>query len=495
MKINELAGLFVVSRIIGDGEAEISGVQTDSRLVNPGDLFICVRGLVVDGHHYAEKAVELGAAALVVERELDLPVPMLVVKDCRAAMSVIANHFYGYPSEEMRVIGITGTNGKTTSAYIIESLLVAQGYRTGLMGTVQMKIGSETFPTENTTQEGLELQRNFRRMRDVETDYCVMEVSSHALDLGRVKGTRFRTALFTNLTQDHLDYHKTMEQYRAAKGLFFSRLGNVYHADPAERSYAVLNADDPASAEFARLTAAETITYGLSGNADVRAEQIRITAKGTSFRLITFRGEADVETRLIGKFNVYNALGAVAVALLEHIELKDIVKTLEATPPVEGRMETVDEGQDFLVLVDYAHTPDGLENALAAVKEVAEGQVITVFGCGGDRDRTKRPKMGAIAARYSDYVFVTSDNPRTEDPEAILQDIEPGVIDAGLPAERYVMIADRRTAIQKAIEKASPKDVVLIAGKGHETYQLIKGATLHFDDREEARAALRSRKQ
>lgn len=494
MKLKELAGLFAIANIHGDQETDVTGVQTDSRLVNPRDLFICVRGLAVDGHNFAEKAVELGAAALVVERELDLNVPMLVVKDCRAAMAVIANHFYGYPSEEMRVIGITGTNGKTTSAYIIESLLAGHDYRTGLMGTVQMKIGSETFPTKNTTQEALELQKNFRRMREVETDYCVMEVSSHALDLGRVKGTHFRTALFTNLTQDHLDYHKTMEQYQAAKGLLFSRLGNTFHADPAERSYAVLNADDPASAAFAKLTTAESVTYGFSESADVRAADIRITAKGTSFRLLTFRGEADVETRLIGKFNVYNALGAIAVALLEDIELDEIVRTLEAMQPVEGRMETVDEGQDFLVVVDYAHTPDGLENALAAVKEVAEGSVITVFGCGGDRDRTKRPKMGAIAGRYSDYVFVTSDNPRSEDPESILKDIEPGIIDTGFASDRYEMIADRRTAIQKAIEKASPKDVVLIAGKGHETYQLIKGATLHFDDREEARAALRSRK-
>lgn len=494
MKINELAGLFAISRIIGDGETEITGVQTDSRLVNPGDLFICVRGLVVDGHNFAAKAVELGASALVVERELDVSVPMLVVKDCRAAMAAIANHFYGYPSREMRVIGITGTNGKTTSAYLIEHILADQGFRTGLMGTVQMKIGGETFGTENTTQEALELQRNFRRMRDVDTDYCVMEVSSHALDLGRVKGTRFRTALFTNLTQDHLDYHKTMEQYQAAKGLFFSRLGNEFHADSAQRSYAVLNADDPAAAAFAKLTAAEVITYGLNGQADVRAADIRITAKGTSFRLITFKGEADVRMKLIGKFNVYNALGAVAVALLEGVALERIVQSLEATPPVEGRMEVVDEGQDFLVLVDYAHTPDGLENALVAVKEVAEGRIIAVFGCGGDRDRGKRPKMGKIAARYSDYVFVTSDNPRSEDPDAILKDIEPGLLDAGCTPDRYEMIADRRTAIQKAIEMASPEDVVLIAGKGHETYQLIKGATLHFDDREEARAALRSRK-
>jgi UDP-N-acetylmuramoyl-L-alanyl-D-glutamate--2,6-diaminopimelate ligase len=494
MNLKELSDLFAVSRIIGDANTEVTGIQSDSRQVAAGDLFICVRGLVVDGHRFAAKAVELGASALVVEEELPLQVPMLVVKDSRLAMAVISNHFYGYPSREMKVIGVTGTNGKTTSTYIIEKILSDQGFRTGLMGTVQMKIGGEVFPTENTTQESLELQRNFRRMRDVNTEYCLMEVSSHALDLGRVKSTHFRTALFTNLTQDHLDYHKTMEEYRSAKGLLFSRLGNELAQEKDSRSYAVLNADDPASAYYAKAAAVEVLTYGIDNPADVRAENIRITAKGTGFKLVTFAGEIDVQLKLVGKFNVYNALGAVAVSLLEGVSLEQIKASLENMPPVEGRMETVDEGQEYLVLVDYAHTPDGLENALACVKEVAEGRVITVFGCGGDRDRTKRPKMGRIAARYSDFVFVTSDNPRSEEPEAILRDIEPGITDTGLEKNRYVMIVDRRTAIQKAIEMASPKDVVLIAGKGHETYQLIKGAVLHFDDREEARDALRSRK-
>ncbi|WP_438446311.1 UDP-N-acetylmuramoyl-L-alanyl-D-glutamate--2,6-diaminopimelate ligase [Gorillibacterium sp. sgz5001074] len=495
MNLKELAGLFAVSAIIGDGNVEITGIQSDSRQAGPGDLFICVRGFKVDGHRFADKAVEQGAVALVVEERLPLDVPMLVVKDARFAMSVIANHFYGYPSHDMKVIGVTGTNGKTTTTYMLEKILNDCGFRTGLMGTVRMRIGDEIFPTENTTQEALDLQRNFRRMADVGTQYCIMEVSSHALDLGRVKSTRFRSALFTNLTQDHLDYHKTMEEYRAAKGLFFSRLGNGIASSPEERSYALLNADDPASVYYAKQSAVETLTYGIENDADVRAADIRITAKGTRFRLTAYAGETDVHLKLVGKFNVYNALGAVAVALLEGVSLEQVKESLEAMPPVEGRMETVDEGQDFLVLVDYAHTPDGLENALAAVKEVAEGRVITVFGCGGDRDRTKRPKMGRIAALYSDYVFITSDNPRSEDPEAILSDIEPGVTDAGLTRERYAMIADRRTAIQKAIEMASPKDVVLIAGKGHETYQLVKGATLHFDDREEARIALRSRNE
>lgn len=494
MLLRELGQLFAVSRIIGDDAVEVSGIEADSRKVSPGDLFICVRGFTTDGHQHAGQAVAAGACALVVEEPLPVQVPMLVVKDSRRAMAVIASHFYGYPSRSMKVIGITGTNGKTTSTYIIEKLLADHGFRTGLMGTVQIKIGGQVFPSSGTTQESLGLQRHFAAMRDAGTDYCIMEASSHALEQGRVKETQFRTALFTNLTQDHLDYHKTMEEYQSAKGLLFSRLGNGGIPVDAQRSYAVLNADDPASAHYAKQTAVEVITYGLGPNADIRAEQIKITSRGTTFKLRTYLGDADIVLKLIGKFNVYNVLGAIAVALLESVSLEQVKQSLAALEPVEGRMEAVDEGQDFLVLVDFAHSPDGLENALATVREVAEGRVITVFGCGGDRDRTKRPKMGRIAAAYSDYVFATSDNPRSEDPEAILADILPGIAEAGLPAEQYSMIADRRSAIEKAIEMASPKDVVLIAGKGHETYQIIKGETLHFDDREEARSALRSRK-
>ncbi|MDF2935191.1 MAG: UDP-N-acetylmuramyl-tripeptide synthetase [Paenibacillaceae bacterium] len=493
MKLQELAGLFAVHKLIGDGDVEIQGITADSRRkVKPGDLFICVRGLVFDGHQHAAEAVAAGASALVVEEALPLAVPMLVVKDARHALAAIAACFNGYPSSRLKVIGVTGTNGKTTSTYIMEKILSDRGYVTGLMGNIEMRIGKTSYPTGSTnTREPLELQESLRRMADAGVQYCLMEASSHALDMGRVKETRFRTALFTNLTQDHLDYHKTMDNYRQAKGLLFSRLGN---GGADERSFAVLNADDPASAYFAAQTSAEVITYGLEQAADVSATDIRITAQGTFFRLVTWLGEADVNLRLVGKFNVYNTLGAVAVCLLEGVSLEHAVKSLESIPPVEGRMEAVGEGQEFQVLVDYAHTPDGLENALAAVKEVAEGRVITVFGCGGDRDRTKRPIMGRIAARFSDYIFVTSDNPRSEDPEAILQDIEPGVLEGGFGAESYRLIADRREAIQMAIEMASPKDVVLIAGKGHETYQIINGATHHFDDREEARAALRSRK-
>lgn len=495
MQLQELAGLFAVRRLTGDAGVEILGIQADSRKVKPGDLFICVRGLVTDGHQYAAKAVEAGACALVVEEELPLAVPMLVVKDARNALAAIAARFYGYPSRSLKVIPVTGTNGKTTSTYIMEKILSDRGFVTGLMGNIEMKIAGTSYPTSSTnTREPLELQESFRKMADAGVEYCLMEASSHALDLGRVKETWFRTALFTNLTQDHLDYHKTMDNYRQAKGLLFSRLGNGGTPDERERSYAVLNADDPASAYYAAQTAVEVVTYGVEQAADVSARDIRITAQGTFFRLCTWLGEAGVRLRLIGKFNVCNALGAVAVCLLEGVSLEHAVQSLESIPPVEGRMEAVGEGQAFQVLVDYAHTPDGLENALAAVKEVAEGRVITVFGCGGDRDRTKRPIMGRIAAHYSDYVIVTSDNPRSEDPEAILKDIEPGVREGGLTQESFTLTADRRHAIQMAIEMASPKDVVLIAGKGHETYQIINGATHHFDDREEAREALRSRK-
>lgn len=493
MQLKELASQLAVSRILGDAETEFTGIQTDSRKVRPGDLFLCIPGLVTDGHQYAAKAVELGACALVVEHDVDVSVPKLMVKDSRYAMAVIANHFYGYPSREMKLIGVTGTNGKTTSTYLIDAILSDQGFRTGLMGTIQMKIGSEITLMERTTLEAIDLQRNLRLMADAGTDYCVMEVSSHALDLGRVKGCGFRTGIFTNLTQDHLDYHETMEQYKAAKGLLFSRMGNEFHGDPERHSYAVLNADDPASDYYAKLTSAQVITYGIDRQADVRAEDIQITSKGTRFRCVTFRGTADFHTRLVGKFNVYNALGAISSALLEGIPIEAVKRSLEAVQSVDGRMEVVDGGQPFLVLVDYAHTPDGLENALSTIKQFAAGRIISVFGCGGDRDRKKRPLMGKVAANYSDYIYVTSDNPRSEDPESILDDIIPGIEQTGMSRDRYELIADRREAIQKAVAQATSEDVVLIAGKGHETYQEIMGVKHDFDDRKVAKEAIRGR--
>lgn len=493
MKTKELASLITPSRLIGNDQAKINGIEIDSRKVKPGNLFICLTGTAKDGHDYAQQAIENGAEALITEKYLEVEVPQLIVKDSRLAMAVIADRFYRHPSHELKVIGVTGTNGKTTMTYLLEKILTDFGQRTGLMGTIEMKIGGQAYPVANTTQDAADLHKYFRQMKDEGENYCVMEVSSHALEMGRVKGVHFRTALFTNLTQDHLDYHGTMERYREAKGLLFSRLGNSYSPSEEGQSYAVLNADDPASGYFKKQTSAQIITYGIENDADVRAENIRVTSTGTQFKVVTFRGEQTVSTKLIGKFNVYNALGAIAAALLENIPLERILQSLSKIESVQGRMEVVDAGQPFLVLVDYAHTPDGLENALSTISEFAEGQIISVFGCGGDRDRTKRPLMGEIAARYSDYVFVTSDNPRSENPESILDDIEPGLHRAGLTADQYEKISDREAAIEKAIHKAGPKDVILIAGKGHETYQIINGTTRHFDDREEARQAIRGR--
>ncbi|CAG5083704.1 UDP-N-acetylmuramoyl-L-alanyl-D-glutamate--2, 6-diaminopimelate ligase [Thermobacillus xylanilyticus] len=493
MLLSELTGLLVTAKLEG-GDLRPGGLCTDSRKVKPGDLFFCLPGHTVDGHDYAAAAVERGAAALVVERRLPLDVPQIVVKDSRLAMAVMSDRFYGSPSARVKLIGVTGTNGKTTTTHLIESILQEAGRTCGVIGTIEARFGGRSLPMSGTTPDALELQRLLAGMAAEGTAYCAMEVSSHALEQGRVKGAKFRTAVFTNLTQDHLDYHGTMERYAAAKELLFARLGNVYPAQPDERAYAVLNADDPASAAFARATAAETITYGIDRPADVRAEDIRITARGTSFKAVTFRGEADIALRLVGKFNVYNALAAIAAALVEDVSLEDVKEGLERVQGVPGRVEAVDAGQPFAVIVDYAHTPDGLENVLKAVKEIAERRLILVFGCGGDRDRGKRPIMGSIGARYADHVILTSDNPRTENPEAILDDIEAGLREDGVSAERYERIADRRAAIEKAVEMASPGDVVLIAGKGHETYQIIGDRKIDFDDRLVAGEAIRRRR-
>ncbi|AKG35696.1 UDP-N-acetylmuramoyl-L-alanyl-D-glutamate--2,6-diaminopimelate ligase [Paenibacillus durus] len=493
MKLEELSSCLAAARLYRNGGIEITDLQADSRRVKPGDLFICLPGFTVDGHDFAPQAASSGAAALVVERKLEIDLPQIVVDDSRFAMSVLSNAFFKSPSSRMKMIGVTGTNGKTTTTYLIERIMEDHGVKTGLIGTIQMRYGGVSYPMPRTTPESLELQRSLNDMASSGVQCCVMEVSSHALEQGRVKGTDFRTAIFTNLTQDHLDYHHTMEEYRAAKGLFFSRLGNVISPWKEERKYAVLNADDTASSYFAAQTAAEVITYGIDNEANVRASQISITAKGTSFHVDTFKGEADISLKMVGKFNVYNALAAISAALLEEVPLADIKASLESVPGVSGRVESVDEGQPYAVVVDYAHTPDGLENVLRTVREFAEGKVLTVFGCGGDRDRTKRPLMGKISARYSDVILVTSDNPRTEDPAAILKDIEAGLIEDSVDRSRYELIVDRREAIVKAIEMASPGDVVLIAGKGHETYQLIGGAVLDFDDRIVAQEAIRGR--
>lgn len=488
----ELATQLLVCRIVGQADTLIQGLESDSRKVVPGQLFFCLPGHTVDGQQYASQAKENGAVALVTANELPLDIPQLIVPDARYAMAAIADFFYGRPSRSLRPIGVTGTNGKTTTTYLIERVLADAGIEPGVIGTIESRFAGNSYPMSGTTPDVLQLQDLFYKMEQAGTDRVVMEVSSHALEQGRVKGTRFRTAIFTNLTQDHLDYHLTMENYAAAKGLFFARLGNGFEDDPSERKYAILNTDDVASIGFAKLTSAEVVTYGIDSEAHLRAREVVISSRGTSFRLETAGISREVNLRLVGKFNVYNTLAALAVAWTEGISLDAAIASLEKIAGVPGRVEAVDEGQPFEVLVDYAHTPDSLDNVLRTVGELARGKVICVFGCGGDRDRTKRPIMGRFAGELADVVIATSDNPRSEDPLRILADVEEGIRQAGLSTGQYTLEPDRRAAIQKAVEMASPGDVVLIAGKGHETYQIIGGETYDFDDRLVAREAIRS---
>lgn len=487
MQLSDVQELLVTAAIRGQATTTFSGIQADSRKVVPGDLFICLPGYTVDGHDFAAQAVERGAVALLVERFLPIAVPQVRVRDARRAMAIVASHFFGLPTQEMKLIGVTGTNGKTTITYLLEKIFADAGYKTGLVGTIRHKVGEQWLPSRNTTPDVLELQSMFRQMADLGTEYVIMEVSSHALELGRVRGSLFRTAVFTNLTQDHLDFHASMEQYWFAKSLLFSGLGNSYGK---MRQYAVLNADDPSALRLARVTAHPVITYGIHHESDVQAVGIDLRPEGTTVDVNTYRGSVRLHLKMVGLFNVYNALAALAAAMLEGLELHQIRDSLEQMPGVPGRFERIAEGQDVHVIVDYAHTPDSLVNVLKAIRGFAKGRVLCVVGCGGDRDRGKRPQMARVAVDYSDLAIFTSDNPRSEDPENILDEMEAGVQDE---PRRWLRVADRREAIFEAIRRARPGDTVLIAGKGHETYQIIGQQMLPFDDREVAREALRER--
>jgi UDP-N-acetylmuramoyl-L-alanyl-D-glutamate--2,6-diaminopimelate ligase len=468
-----------VRELMGGGapEVEVTGLAYRSESVTPGALFFCVPGFRADGHDFAPDAVRRGAAALVCQRPLGLGVPEVVVDDVRAAMAPAAARFYGHPTRELRVVGITGTNGKTTTAFLVRHLLEAAGSQCGLLGTVKRVVGGVEEEVERTTPEAIDLQATFRRMLDRGDRACAMEVSSHALALGRVDGIEFACRVFTNLTQDHLDFHGTMDAYFEAKRRLF-RSG----AGPA-----VVNLDD----SYGRRLAAElpdAIGFALARVAAYRALEVSFDVHGSRFRCLTPEGELPLELPLPGLFNVQNALAAVASARALGVHLETIRRALPSFGRVPGRFEPVDQGQRFGVLVDYAHTPDSLENVLRAAREVARGRVWAVFGAGGDRDRLKRPLMGEAARRLADRVIVTSDNPRSEDPEAIIDEI---MVGAGPDAEREV---DRRRAIELAVEGAEPGDVVVIAGKGHEQGQEFAGGRKEpFDDRTVAREALRAR--
>jgi UDP-N-acetylmuramoyl-L-alanyl-D-glutamate--2,6-diaminopimelate ligase len=475
----------------GDLDREITGLTDDSRRVSPGGLFVAVKGTQSDGHRYLNQAVSAGAGALVVEagyvpaNALDaLGVPVIEVRDSRHVLGVLASRFHGDPSQRLKLIGVTGTNGKTTTTYLCKSVLEAAGAKVGLVGTVAYLIGNERIEATHTTPGAVELQGLFRRMIDAASDAAVMEVSSHALALDRTAGCEFGTAVFTNLTQDHLDFHADMEEYFHAKLRLFAGLG------PEGR--AVVNLDDPYGASVAAATRAQVWTYAVDRPADLRAEDVRISLEGVRFTARTPVGAVAIRSPLVGRHNVYNILAAVGVGLEQGIALPTIAAGIAGLVNVPGRFERVEAGQPFTVVVDYAHTEDALFRLLTAAEAVKTGRIITVFGCGGDRDRGKRPKMGRVSAVYSDVVVVTSDNPRTEAPEAIISEVVPGV-QAGLQEMgrgRYVVQVDRRAAIGEAVRMAQPGDLVLIAGKGHENYQVIGKNKYPFDDRVVAREAI-----
>lgn len=488
MKLKELLTYLKERPINTKQNPNISSIEMDSREVKSGSLFICIKGYTVDGHDFAEKARENGAAAILAEKPMEMDIPVVVVKDTKRAMAILADAFYGQPTHQLHLVGVTGTNGKTTTTHIIEKIFNEANKKTGLIGTMYIKIAEELKSVKNTTPESLTLQKTFREMRNRGVSHAVMEVSSHALHLGRIHGCDFNVAVFTNLTQDHLDYHKTMEAYKYAKGLLFAQLGNRY--DHENLKTAVLNADEEVSNEYKKMTAATVLTYGIDQEADIMAKEIKMTAKGTEFTLLTPEDSKKVSIKMVGKFSIYNALAATAASIASGIELNTIVKALEEIEGVRGRFELVNGGQDYTVIVDYAHTPDSLENVLQTIKQFAEGEIYCIVGCGGDRDKTKRPIMARIASTYSDQPIFTSDNPRSEDPILILRDMEAGVNDG-----HYKIIEDREKAIFFAINNAKKGDVVLIAGKGHETYQQIGNEIFDFDDKEVALDAIKSRKQ
>lgn len=480
-----------VLKTAGNLSVDVTAVTDDSRLVQTGTVFVAVRGERVDGHSYVRQAAGAGAVGVVVQESSSIHgvhVPWVVVRASRRALGELASRVLGEPSSTLRMIGITGTNGKTTTSYLTKAILESAGRNVGLIGTVAYQIGREVIPASHTTPGAVDLQHLLARMRRTGLDSAVMEVSSHALALDRTVGCEYDVAVFTNLTQDHLDFHRTMEEYFAAKLRLFTGL-----SEPGRKTNkrAVLNADDPWADRIHRACLAPIWAYSVRSGADIQALDVRLSMHGTTFTARTPAGSFPVESRLVGEHNVYNLLAAIGVGLNEGLSVAHIQAGIATVENIPGRFERVEAGQDFSVVVDYAHTDDALLRLLSAAQALKTGRIITVFGCGGDRDRGKRPKMGRVAAERSDVVILTSDNPRTEDPMTILKEVEGGILE-GLRHRRvsYRMIADRRVAIETAIREARPGDMVLIAGKGHEDYQIIGTMKHHFDDREVAREAI-----
>ncbi len=484
--------------ILNTPNSNFTGITQDSRKVLQGGIFVCIPGEKVDGHDFIKQAVENGAKLIISQKKLpeNINCPYIVVKDTKFAMACLSAIFYKNPSRDIDLIGVTGTNGKTTVTHLVETIFKQAKIPCALMGTLGSRFSPEESyaQTEHTTEQAPELQQKLRDIADKGIKKAVMEVSSHALDQHRVTECEFSGAAFTNLTQDHLDYHITMDNYFKAK----SKLLNLLKSDPDKNKYAIINADDRYLSKLTGLIPknienVKVFTYGVTNKANITAEKIEFCPEGSKFICKTPVGNKKVKIRLAGMFNVYNVLTAIGIAIAEGIELNTIIKAVESTESIPGRFETVSTKP--LVVIDYAHTPNGLENVLEAAKAIvpAKGQLICVFGCGGDRDVTKRPQMGRIAENLCDKIIITSDNPRTEDPQQIITDILTGI--SKLNTTKIIVEPDRAIAIEQAIVNSRKDDVIVIAGKGHEDYQLVNNEKLHFDDREEAKKALRKIKK
>lgn len=483
MELTKVIDNVQVDFIRGNTKKNIKDIKYDSRQISKNDLFICVQGFKTDGHRYINDAIEKGARAVVIDKELtdyNKDITYIKVDDSRKAMPLLSKNFFKDPLQDIDLIGVTGTNGKTTTTYLIKDILNKSGYKTGLIGTIEVFNGNKTVNSSRTTPEALDIYRFIAEMRENDVRYVVMEVSSHALALNRVDTMEFTSAVFTNLTQDHLDYHNTMEEYAAQKAKLFKKIKT--------NGTAIINNDDDYAELFKKQTDNKVITYSLNNDSDLKAENIELSLKGVKFSIDNLK----FELNLTGKFNIYNSLAAIGVAKGLEIDDNIIKNSLENVTGIPGRFETVNLDQPFNVIVDYAHTPDSMINILEAVKHFDHNNIIIVFGCGGERDKGKRPIMGEIAVREGDSVVVTTDNPRSEDPATIISEIEKGIKDSKYETP-YSIVPDRGEAIFEAVAQAQEDDVVIIFGKGHETYQVFADKTIDFDDREVAKKAIKQK--
>ncbi|MGM0369218.1 MAG: UDP-N-acetylmuramoyl-L-alanyl-D-glutamate--2,6-diaminopimelate ligase [Bacillota bacterium] len=484
IKLENLITELKVDNIAGDLTIDVAGIAYDSRNVEAGDVFVAITGFETDGHQYIDEAIANGASVILAEQEIEQQeVTVVQVDDTRAALAQISAKFYDYPADELTVIGVTGTNGKTTTTYLIEGILSSLGLKTGLVGTIKNKVGSNEESSSRTTPESLDLQRMLAEMLADGVTHVVMEASSHALALDRVLGIDFDRKVFTNLSRDHLGFHKTFEQYLNAKLKLFK----------SNDKPSIINVDDSRADKMIDEISGTILTYGIEREADFSGSEIEVTARGVQYNLLTDDTSLAIDLQLTGKFNVYNSLAAISTVVSMGYDIAEVKEQIEEISGVPGRFETINAGQDYGVIVDYAHTPDGMKNVLQTAGELSTGDVIVVFGCGGDRDHKKRPMMGQLGIELADFAVVTSDNPRSEEPQNIIAEIEAGIEELeGVTSEDYQIIEERGAAITAAVNRAQPGDVVLIIGKGHETYQDFGDRVIDFDDREEARKAIES---